>query len=91
MLVRLRGPEHNLDGFGAVLRLQYGERWGPAREVHGGGGYLSQDSPVQALSAAANPTGIQARWPGGKVMSYALPAQAREVELRFDGSLGVRR
>src|SRR5262249_474661 len=51
--VRLRGPAQNQDAFGAVIRLKFGERWGPAREVHGGGGYWSQDSLVQVIAGGA--------------------------------------
>jgi hypothetical protein len=35
--VRLKGPNDNPDGIGAVVRLLFGERFGPAREIHAGG------------------------------------------------------
>jgi hypothetical protein len=87
--VRLRGPAQNPDAFGAIIRVKLGGRWGPAREVHGGGGYWSQDSPVQVLGAPETPSEIQVRWPGGKTTTNALPAQAREVQLSFEGKLEV--
>src|SRR5205823_946390 len=37
--VKLKGPAGNPDGIGAILRLEFAERLGPAREVHGGSGY----------------------------------------------------
>src|SRR5204863_7041706 len=47
--VRLRGPPQNPDAFGAMVRLQSGQHLGPAQELHGGGGYWSQDSLIQIL------------------------------------------
>jgi enediyne biosynthesis protein E4 len=86
--IRLRGPPGNTDAFGAVIRLRQGDRLGPARAVHGGSGYLSQDSPVQVLSAAAGaPTGLWVRWPGGRITEVDLPRAAREVTVGMDGRL----
>jgi hypothetical protein len=89
--VRLRGPAHNPDAFGAVIRLKSGERWGPARELHGGSGYWSQDSLVQVLSAPEVPSEILVRWPGGKTTSKVVPSQAREIQVGFDGTFEVIR
>jgi hypothetical protein len=89
--VRLHGPEGNLDGLGAVMRLKCGGRWGPARELHGGGGYWSQDSLTQVLSTPQKQEEIQIRWPGGKTTTNLVPAQAREIEVRYDGHLDVLR
>ena len=50
-----------------MLRLKYDERFGPAREIHAGSGYWSQDSAVQVMAIPEQPTQIQVRWPGGKV------------------------
>ena len=47
--VRLAGPPGNPDGIGATMRPIFGQRMGPAREIHGGSGYWSQDSAVQVL------------------------------------------
>ena len=87
--VRLRGPAQNPDAFGAVLRLKYGEHWGPAREIHGGGGYWSQDSPVQVLPLSETATQILVRWPGGKTNSYPVPARALDVRVTAEGPLEV--
>jgi hypothetical protein len=67
--------------------LKFGERLGPAREIHGGSGYWSQDSPVTVLATAERPTQIVVRWPGGKSVTSDLPAGAREVEVLMDGTL----
>src|SRR4030095_14623660 len=53
--VRLQGPPGNPLGIGAVLRLAFGGKLGPAREVHGGSGYWSQDSVVQVLAPPKQP------------------------------------
>jgi hypothetical protein len=53
--------------------------------VTGGGGYGSQDSPVLVLASPGVPTGIEVRWPGGKVTQAELGEQAREVTVAADG------
>ncbi len=83
--VRLGGPPGNPLGIGAVVRLVSGQTPGPAREIHGGSGYWSQDGVVQVLAAPQPPTHVWIRWPGGRVTTNALPANAREVVLGDDG------
>jgi hypothetical protein len=56
--VRLEGPAGNPCGIGAVLRLRCGGKLGPARELHAGSGYWSQDSSIQVLGAPSAPTAI---------------------------------
>ena len=63
--VRLEGPPMNPRGVGAVLRLKYGERLGPARAIHGGSGYWSQDSATVVLPPVEHATAVWVRWPGG--------------------------
>jgi hypothetical protein len=77
--VRLAGPAGNPRGIGAVVRLKFGERYGPAREVHAGSGYLSQDSATLVLGLPAAASGIWVRWPGGKVSEAEVAKGAREV------------
>ena len=89
--VRLRGPKGNPHGLGAVIRLEYGGRLGPAREVHGGSGYWSQDSPTQVMGIAQAPVGIWVRWPGGKTILASIPTAAREIEVNQLGELKVLR
>jgi hypothetical protein len=85
--VHLVGPPGNPTGVGAVLRLRFGERWGPAREVHAGSGYWSQDSPVQVLGTPEPPTGIWVRWPGGRIQEAKVPSKAREVQVEINGEV----
>jgi hypothetical protein len=81
--VRLKGPPGNPTGAGAVLRLKFGDHYGPAREVHAGSGYWSQDSAVQVLGAAESPARIEVRWPNGKLTAADVPAGAKEIEVEF--------
>jgi len=87
--VRLLGPPANPHAVGAAMRLQIAERLGPLREIHAGSGYWSQDSSAMVLASAGKPTGIWVRWPGGKVITAALPRAAREVKLDSSGKLNV--
>ena len=77
--VRLRGSVGNPDGLGAQLRVVYDKRMGPAREIHAGSGYWSQDGAVQVLGLFTTPTAVWVRWPGGKTVSVAVPPGAREI------------
>jgi hypothetical protein len=89
--VRLQGPAGNPHGIGAQLRLVSGQWQGPVREIHAGGGYWSQDSAVQVMSANGPPTHLQIRWPGGKGSTNAVPAGAMEIEVVMDGQVTVLR
>jgi hypothetical protein len=80
--VRLSGPPGNPRGIGAVIRAGNGERLGPARELHAGSGYWSQDSAVQVLCGNPLPTRLWVRWPGGQVSTVEVPAGAKEVTVR---------
>ncbi len=82
--VRLQGPAGNPHGIGAQLRLVCGQWQGPVREIHAGGGYWSQDSAVQVMSAPEPPTHLQIRWPGGKASTNSIPKGAREIEVSAD-------
>jgi hypothetical protein len=77
--VRLTGPPSNPDGIGAQVRLLYGERAGPLREVHAGSGYWSQNGAVQVFGLDGTPTAVWVRWPGGRESREPVPAGAREV------------
>jgi hypothetical protein len=83
--VRLAGPPGNPTGVGAVLRLIAGGKPGPAREVHAGSGYWSQDAATQVLASSTTATQLWVRWPGGKVTTTDLPSGAREVSIDVEG------
>jgi hypothetical protein len=81
--VRLRGPPGNPTGIGTVVRLRFGQKWGPAREVHAGSGYWSQDSAVPVLSTPEAPTGVWVRWPGGRITNQPIPNGAKEALVQW--------
>ncbi|HWV99023.1 MAG TPA: VCBS repeat-containing protein [Candidatus Acidoferrum sp.] len=66
-----------------TIRLRFGQRWGPAREIHAGSGYWSQDSPVQVMGTPEAPSAAWVRWPGGKTQQVAIPPGAKEMEVRL--------
>ena len=85
--VRLNGPPGNPSGVGAMMRLKSGDNLGPAREIHAGSGYWSQDSPVQVLARLPEPMQLWVRWPGGKTNLVDLPNGAREVQMSITGEV----
>ena len=86
--VRLKGPEGNAHGAGAQMRLVYGAGggMGPAREIHAGSGYWSEDSAVEVLGGAQAATQLWVRWPGGKITTSPVPKEAKEISVHEDGS-----
>lgn len=77
--VRLQGPPSNPDAIGAQLRLVYGDKVGPVREIEAGSGYWSQNGAAQVLGLAGTPTAVWVRWPGGGETTTPVPAGAREI------------
>jgi hypothetical protein len=86
--VRLVGPSGNPDAVGAVIRLVSGATKGPAREIHAGSGYWSQDSALQVMTSANAPSDLWVRWPGGKTTTTTIPVGATEITV--DGSGAIR-
>jgi hypothetical protein len=80
--VRLQGTSANPDGVGAQVRVAYGERMGPVREIEAGSGYWSQNGAVQVFGLSGTPTAVWVRWPGGGVTTTPVPAGAREVIIK---------
>jgi hypothetical protein len=85
--VILLGPPGNINGVGAMIRLVYGNGYGPAREVHSGSGYWSQDAMVQVMGIRGDLKGIWIRWPGGRIIEVDLPSGALEITISHDGVL----
>src|SRR6185436_14399316 len=79
--VRLKGPAGNPLGVGAQVRLIFGQRSGPRREIHAGSGYWSQDSSIPVLGTPEPPTQLEVRWPGGKTATTTVPPGANELEV----------
>ena len=80
--VRLNGPPGNPDGVGAVVRLKFAGSYGPAREIHAGSGYWSQDSARAVLATPTSPTAIQVAWPGGRRTEHAITQHGGEITLK---------
>lgn len=87
LCVRLKGPPGNPCGIGAVVRLKFKDRLGPARELQGGSGYWSQTSAVAVLAQPTPPSQIWVRWPGGRTTTSDIPAGAREVSVNLEGKI----
>jgi hypothetical protein len=87
--IRLAGPKGNPSGVGATIRLAYEDGYGPAREVHLGSGYWSQDSMIQVMGYRDDVKGIWVRWPGGNVTESDITPDAREVIIHFSGEVLV--
>ena len=82
--VRLTGPAGNRQAIGAAIRLVYEDGFGPAREIHLGSGYWSQDSVVQVMGIRSPVKSIWVRWPGGKITEAQIPKGATEITVAFD-------
>ncbi len=80
--VRVQGSALNRDAIGAQLRVVYGQRTGPVREIQAGSGYWSQNGAVQVFGRAETPTWVVVRWPGGGESRVAVPPAALEVVVR---------
>jgi len=89
--VKLKGPPGNPAGINAVMRLQFKDHQGPAREIHGGSGYWSQDSLTQVLATPSAPEALWVRWPGGRTTTTPVPAHAKEVTVDREGKLASSR
>jgi hypothetical protein len=85
--IRLAGAPGNVDGVGAILRLKFGSKLGPAREIHAGCGYWSQDGAIQVLGMPEPATQLWVRWPGGRVFTIDLPANSRDIVVSHTGKL----
>jgi hypothetical protein len=79
--VILKGSRENPQGIGAKIRLFSGEVAGPAREVHTGSGYWSQEGAVQVMAASGHATQISVQWPGGMTLKYPVPDGSSVVEV----------
>lgn len=89
--VRLVGPPGNPHGIGATLRLatlyssSISTNWGPAREIHAGSGYWSQDSAVAVMALSSQPSTVNqqlwVRWPGGQVSTIEVPVNATQISV----------
>jgi hypothetical protein len=80
--VRIAGPPANPDGVGCQVRLVFGDRMGPVREVQAGSGYWSQNGAVQVLGLSGTPTAVWSRCPGEAERRTPIVPGAGEVLVR---------
>ena len=81
--VRLEGPPSNPDAIGAQVRIVYGGRMGPVREIQAGSGYWSENGAEQVFGLAAPPTAVWVRWPGGAETRTPVTATDKAVVVTF--------
>jgi len=81
--LRLVGAKENPLAIGTVIRLIYPNGYGPAREVHLGSGYWSQDSVIQVFGVRDGVKGIWVRWPDGHTSETRVPDGKREITIHF--------
>ncbi|MDH3733253.1 MAG: FG-GAP-like repeat-containing protein [Gemmatimonadota bacterium] len=74
--VRLEGPPTNPYVVGASVRVVYSDGFGPRREIRAGSGVGSHDDPVQVLGLSGVPVGVEVTWPGGRVETVDVDADA---------------
>ncbi|MBI2946561.1 MAG: VCBS repeat-containing protein [Verrucomicrobia bacterium] len=84
--VKLKGPAGNLTGIGAVIWPIFTSGNGPAREIHAGSGYWSQDSAVQVIGLRDGPMRVAVRWPGGRTTTTEIPTGTKEVTIDTAGN-----
>lgn len=81
--VRVIGSAANPSGVGTQLRVDYGDRLGPVREISAGSGFYAQHSAVQLFGLAGTPKAVWARLPGGKTISVPVERGATDVVVRW--------
>jgi hypothetical protein len=68
----------NPGAVGAVIRLESNGKRGPAREIHAGSGYWSQDGATQIFQRPEGSAQLWVRWPGGKSNETVLQGKSNE-------------
>ncbi|MCP5523001.1 MAG: VCBS repeat-containing protein [Verrucomicrobiales bacterium] len=77
----LESKNGNPAGIGARVRVAYADGLGPAREIHAGSGYWSQDSVVPVLGLRAKPEAVEVAWPGGARTRHEIPPGKVEIRV----------
>ena len=85
--VSLEGPAANPQGIGASIRLRFGDKSGPLRNVAAGSGYWSQDSAAHILATPTAPSTIEVRWPDGRTTATPVPPNAQEIVVKPNGEV----
>jgi len=88
--VRLEGQAGNPTGVGAQFWWKDGTKSGGLHEIQAGSGFWSQNSAIQVISRPSDTAVLVVRWPGGKITSSAIPANAREIIMDHEGKVTVK-
>ena len=83
--ITIRGATANPGAVGARVRVKNRGVYGPAREVHSGGGYWSQDSATLVFASSSDPDAVEVRMPGADPREWPWPAGAKNVEITATG------
>ncbi len=89
--VILAGGASPTAAVGSSVRLVFGDRPGPWRELRLGAGYWSVDSLAPVLAQPEPATALEVRWPGGQLHRAVVPVGAQVVRMTRDGTLTVVR
>jgi hypothetical protein len=87
--VRLHYNGENPEAVGAIVQILFKDREGPARQIHTGSGYWSQDSHVLVFGVPDTPQKIRVRWPGGKLTESDIPDNAKEIVVDKRGKVKI--
>ena len=81
--VRLRGRPGNPSAIGSRITVRLSDGSRRTAEVHAGGSYLSQSSPVAffGLGAGGGIAGVEVRWPDGTVSSHTIADPRVEIAI----------
>jgi hypothetical protein len=83
--IKLENPsaKFNPAAIGAIVRAGVKGDYGPAREIHGGSGYWSEDSAEQIIAVhSGEESELWIRWPGGKTNIVKIPPGASSATFR---------
>ncbi|MCH8125270.1 ASPIC/UnbV domain-containing protein [candidate division KSB1 bacterium] len=85
--IQLVDSNGNIAGIGATIRIKFANHYGPAREIHAGSGYWSQDSMIQVLGLQEEVKGIWIRWPGGIITETKIVKISNEITINSEGRI----
>lgn len=85
--VRFAGPPSNATSIGTQARAIRAQTLGPAREIHAGAGYWSQDSATLIFAHPSEINALLVRWPSGLVTTNSIPPSSAEVRILENGTV----
>lgn len=93
--IRLAGPDGNLRGIGAILRLAYSDgTYGPGRLVSAGSGYRSQNASTYVVlghGSADEVMSIEVTWPDGRRSVESVAPETANLTISWPSEAAQRR